>query len=172
MLDSQINYMWNEYELTLSSAAELRKEDMTDVPAMRKQIAGIKDELRKLGDVNVNAIEDYKALMERYTFLKNQHDDLIEAEKTLEGIIQELDTAMRKQFAEKFEEIRREFDKVFKELFGGGKGTLELIEDEDILEAGVRIIAQPPGKKLQNMMQLSGGEKSFTAIACYLQSRV
>ena len=165
MLDSQINYMWNEYELTLSSAAELRKEDMTDVPAMRKQIAGIKDELRKLGDVNVNAIEDYKALMERYTFLKNQHDDLIEAEKTLEGIIQELDTAMRKQFAEKFEEIRREFDKVFKELFGGGKGTLELIEDEDILEAGVRIIAQPPGKKLQNMMQLSGGEKSFTAIA-------
>ena len=103
--------------------------------------------------------------MERYTFLKNQHDDLIEAEKTLEGIIQELDTAMRKQFAEKFEEIRREFDKVFKELFGGGKGTLELIEDEDILEAGVRIIAQPPGKKLQNMMQLSGGEKSFTAIA-------
>ena len=132
---------------------------------MRKQIAGIKDELRKLGDVNVNAIEDYKALMERYTFLKNQHDDLIEAEKTLEGIIQELDTAMRKQFAEKFEEIRREFDKVFKELFGGGKGTLELIEDEDILEAGVRIIAQPPGKKLQNMMQLSGGEKSFTAIA-------
>ena len=164
-LESQINYMWNEYELTLSSAGELRKEEFNDVPSMRKQISGIKDEIRKLGDVNVNAIEDYKVLMERYTFLKNQHDDLIEAEKTLEGIIQELDTAMRKQFAEKFEEIRREFDKVFKELFGGGKGTLELIEDEDILEAGVRIIAQPPGKKLQNMMQLSGGEKSFTAIA-------
>lgn len=164
-LEAQINYMWNEYELTLSTAAELRKEELTDVPAMRKQIGTIKDEIRKLGDVNVNAIEDYKALMERYTFLKNQHDDLIEAEKTLEGIIQELDTAMRKQFAEKFEEIRREFDRVFKELFGGGKGTLELIEDEDILEAGVRIIAQPPGKKLQNMMQLSGGEKSFTAIA-------
>ena len=103
--------------------------------------------------------------MERYTFLKDQHDDLIEAEKTLEGIIQELDSAMRRQFAEKFEEIKREFDKVFKELFGGGKGTLELIEEEDILEAGIRIIAQPPGKKLQNMMQLSGGEKSFTAIA-------
>ena len=125
----------------------------------------IKEEIRKLGDVNVNAIEDYKALMERYTFMKNQHDDLMEAEKTLEGIIEELDTAMRRQFAEKFEEIKREFDKVFKELFGGGKGTLELIEDEDILEAGIRIIAQPPGKKLQNMMQLSGGEKSFTAIA-------
>ena len=164
-MESQINYMWNEYEITLSSAATMRNEEMTDIPTMRKQISGIKDEIKKLGDVNVNAIEDYKNLMERYTFLKNQHDDLIEAEKTLEGIIQELDAAMRKQFAEKFEEIKREFDKVFKELFGGGKGTLELIEEEDILEAGIRIIAQPPGKKLQNMMQLSGGEKSFTAIA-------
>ncbi len=164
-MESQINYMWNEYEITLSSAAGMRNEEMKDIPSMRKQISAIKDDIKKLGDVNVNAIEDYKNLMERYTFLKNQHDDLIEAEKTLEGIIQELDTAMRKQFAEKFEEIKREFDKVFKELFGGGKGSLELIELEDILEAAIRIIAQPPGKKLQNMMQLSGGEKSFTAIA-------
>lgn len=164
-VENQINYMWNEYEITLNNAASLRNEALKDIAEMKKQIVSIKDEIRKLGDVNVNAIEDYKVLMERYTFMKNQHDDLIEAEKTLEGIIEELDTAMRKQFAEKFEEIRREFDKVFKELFGGGKGTLELIEDEDILEAGIRIIAQPPGKKLQNMMQLSGGEKSFTAIA-------
>lgn len=164
-IESQINYMWSEYEITLNSAAGMRNEEMTDIPSMRRQIASIKDDIKKLGDVNVNAIEDYKNLMERYTFLKNQHDDLIEAEKTLEGIIKELDTAMRNQFTEKFEEIKREFDKVFKELFGGGKGTLELIEDEDILEAGIRIIAQPPGKKLQNMMQLSGGEKSFTAIA-------
>jgi len=164
-IESQINYMWSEYEITLNSASDLRNEAFNDIPTMKKQIVEIKDDIKKLGDVNVNAIEDYKALMERYTFLKNQHDDLIEAQKTLEGIIEELDTAMRKQFAEKFEEIKREFDKVFKELFGGGKGTLELIEDEDILEAGIRIIAQPPGKKLQNMMQLSGGEKSFTAIA-------
>ena len=92
-------------------------------------------------------------------------DDLVEAEKTLLNIIEELDTAMRRQFEEKFAEIGREFDKVFKELFGGGKGTLELMEEEDILEAGIRIIAQPPGKKLQNMMQLSGGEKALTAIA-------
>ncbi len=164
-MESQINYMWSEYEITLSAAASMRNEEMTDISGMRKEINAIKDDIKKLGDVNVNAIEDYKVLMERYTFMKTQHDDLIEAEKTLEGIINELDAAMRKQFAEKFEEIRREFDKVFKELFGGGKGTLELIEDEDILEAGIRIIAQPPGKKLQNMMQLSGGEKSFTAIA-------
>ena len=80
-------------------------------------------------------------------------------------IIEELDSAMRRQFKEKFQKINQEFDKVFRELFGGGKGTLELLEDEDILEAGVRIIAQPPGKKLQNMMQLSGGEKALTAIA-------
>ena len=164
-LESQINYMWDEYEITLSDAADLKNEEMTDRPSMKKEIVSIKDQIKKLGDVNVNAIEDYKTLMERYEFLKTQHDDLVEAEKTLEGIIVELDAAMRKQFQEKFAEIVREFDKVFKELFGGGKGTLELMEDEDILEAGIRIVAQPPGKKLQNMMQLSGGEKALTAIA-------
>lgn len=164
-VESQINYMWNEYEITLSDAMSIRNEEMTDLPAMKREIGNLKDQIRKLGDVNVNAIEDYKNLMERYTFMKNQHDDLVEAEKTLEGIIQELDGAMRRQFNEKFAEICREFDKVFKELFGGGKGTLELMEDEDILEAGIRIIAQPPGKKLQNMMQLSGGEKALTAIS-------
>lgn len=164
-IEAQINYMWDEYEITLTDAASIRDEDMTDLSAMKKEIASLKEQIRKLGDVNVNAIEDYKNLMERYTFLKTQHDDLVEAEKTLEGIIDELDSAMRKQFNEKFAEINREFDKVFKELFGGGKGTLELMEEEDILEAGIRIIAQPPGKKLQNMMQLSGGEKALTAIS-------
>ncbi len=164
-LENHINYMWDEYEITLSDAVSLRNEEMTDLSAMKKEISSLKDQIKKLGDVNVNAIEDYRNLMERYQFLKTQHDDLVEAEKTLEGIIVELDAAMRKQFNEKFAEIGKEFDKVFKELFGGGKGTLELMEDEDILEAGIRIIAQPPGKKLQNMMQLSGGEKALTAIA-------
>ena len=163
-IETQINYMWDEYEITLSDAENLKDETMDDLPSMKKQITALKDAIRKLGDVNVNAIEDYRNLMERYTFLKTQHDDLVEAEKTLLGIIEELDTSMRKQFNEKFAEINREFDKVFKELFGGGKGTLELIEDEDVLEAGIRIIAQPPGKKLVNMMQMSGGEKSLTAI--------
>ena len=109
-----------------------------------------------MGDVNVNAIDEYKEFSVRYMFLKTQHDDLVEAEQTLVGIIEDLDTGMRKQFTEKFAEIQHEFDKAFKDLFGGGKGTLELVEDEDILECGIRIIAQPPGKKLQNMMQLSG----------------
>ncbi len=163
-IESKINYMWDEYEITLSDAASMRNEELADLSGMKKEISELKDVIKKLGDVNVNAIEDYKNLMERYTFLKTQHDDLVEAEKTLLGIIEELDTSMRKQFNEKFAEINREFDKVFKELFGGGKGTLELIEDEDVLEAGIRIIAQPPGKKLVNMMQMSGGEKSLTAI--------
>ena len=161
----QINYMWEEYELTPNAAKDLRNETYDDLSALKKMIVEIKDEIKRLGDVNVNAIEEYKEVSERYEFLKNQHDDLIEAEQTLMGIIEELDVGMRKQFTEKFAEIQREFDKSFKQLFGGGHGTLELVEDEDILECGIRIIAQPPGKKLQNMMQLSGGEKALTAIA-------
>ena len=163
----QTSYMWNEYELTYHNAISLRSEDEYTLPELKKMISGVKDEIRKLGDVNVNAIEDFKEINERYTFLKTQHDDLIEAEQTLMKIIQELDEGMRKQFSEKFADIQHEFDKAFKDLFGGGKGTLELLEDEehDLLECGIRIIAQPPGKKLQNMMQLSGGEKSLTAIA-------
>ena len=163
--EKQINYMWEEYEITYSHALELRDKNLTDLAYMRKQIQTLKNEIRGLGSVNVNAIDDYKEVSERYEFLHGQHADLVEAEATLEKIIAELDEAMRRQFTEQFGRIAAEFDKVFKELFGGGKGTLELMEDEDILEAGIRIIAQPPGKKLQNMMQLSGGEKALTAIS-------
>ena len=161
----QLNYMWEEYEITPHAARELRKDIYDNLAELKKMIASVKDEIKKLGDVNVNAIEEYKEVSARYEFLKGQHDDLIEAEQTLIGIIEELDAGMRKQFEEKFVEIQKEFDVTFKQLFGGGHGTLELVEDEDILECGIRIIAQPPGKKLQNMMQLSGGEKALTAIA-------
>ncbi len=163
--DKHISYMWDEYEITYNRALEIRDESLTDLAFMKKQIQMLKNEIKALGSVNVNSIEDYKSVSERYEFMKTQHDDLVEAESTLMKIIEELDTAMRKQFRERFEEICVEFDKVFKQLFGGGKGTLELMEDEDVLEAGIRIIAQPPGKKLQNMMQLSGGEKALTAIS-------
>ena len=163
--EGQISYMWEEYEITPNNALQYRKEELTDRQAIKADVTRIKDEIRKLGSVNVNAIEDYKELLERHTFLSGQYDDIVKAEETLEGIILELDEGMRKQFTEKFRDIQREFDKAFKELFGGGKGTLELAEYEDILEAGIRIISQPPGKKLQNMMQLSGGEKALTAIA-------
>lgn len=163
--ENQINYMWEEYELTYSSAEKLKDEDLNDLRELRKMSKALRAEIRELGSVNVNAIEEYKETSERYTFLKTQRDDLQDAENTLLGIIEELDVGMRKQFAEKFAQIRQEFDKAFKELFGGGKGTLELVDEEDVLNTGINIISQPPGKKLQNMMQLSGGEKALTAIA-------
>ena len=163
--DSLTDYMWEEYELTYNTALPMKQEENMDLAALKKQTSVLKDEIRKLGDVNVNAIEDYKNISERYEFMNTQRNDLVKAEETLMGIISELDTGMRRQFEEQFARIRVEFDKAFKELFGGGKGTLELDPDADMLEAGVRIIAQPPGKKLQNMMQLSGGEKALTAIS-------
>ena len=163
--DSLVDYMWNEYELTYSYALELKSDELNNINDIRKQINILKAAIKKLGDVNVNAIEEYKSVSERYEFMKTQHDDMIEAEESLMKVIEELDEGMRAQFTAKFEEIKVQFDKVFKELFGGGRGTIELVEGEDILEAGILIISQPPGKKLQNMMQLSGGEKALTAIA-------
>ena len=163
--DSLTDYMWEEYELTYNTALPMKNPEYTELSVLKRQTAALKDEIRKLGDVNVNAIEDYKQISERYEFMNTQRDDLVKAEETLMGIISELDTGMRRQFEEQFGRIRTEFDKAFKELFGGGKGTLELDPEADMLEAGVRIIAQPPGKKLQNMMQLSGGEKALTAIS-------
>jgi len=159
------NYMWEEYELTYNSAADFKDDTLSDITSLKREITAVKSKIKQLGDVNVNAIEDYKQVSERYAFLKAQHDDITKAEENLLNIINELDRAMREQFAEKFKEIRIMFSKVFKELFGGGKADLELVDDEDILETGIKIHAQPPGKKLQNMMQLSGGEKSLTAIA-------
>ncbi len=164
-MNSQANYMWEEYEITVELAKKFRDETLPGYNGIRKEIGELKSGIKALGDVNVNAIEDYKNLSERYELYNNQRNDLMEAEAALMKIIEQLDTEMRKQFEEKFAAIKDQFDVVFRELFGGGKGTLELMEDEDVLTAGIRIIAQPPGKKLQNMMQLSGGEKALTAIA-------
>lgn len=164
-LDVLTDYMWDEYELTYSYASEYKNEEFSSLPALKKEINSLKSSIRALGDVNVNSIEEFKEVNERYQFLKSQHDDLIEAENSLVKIIDELDQGMRVQFQQKFDEIKVEFDKVFKELFGGGHGTIQLVDDEDILECGILIISQPPGKKLQNMMQLSGGEKALTAIS-------
>ncbi len=164
-LEGKVNYMWNEYELTYHNAKEVEIDTTISYTRMKSNVGTTKNKIRELGDVNVNAIEDYKSVSERYELLKTQHDDLVESEEALKKIIADLDEEMRKQFTEKFADIQKQFDKVFKELFGGGKGTLELVADEDVLEAGITINAQPPGKKLGNMMQLSGGEKSLTAIA-------
>ncbi len=168
-LDGLVRYMREEYGLTYSEArmmlqTEAPSEALTET-ARKRLIGEVKANIRALGDVNVNAIEDYRALNERYTLLHTQQEDVLQAEQVLVGVIDELDGEMRRQFQEKFAEIQGQFNTVFRELFGGGKGTLELMEEADILEAGIRIIAQPPGKKLQNMMQLSGGEKALTAIS-------
>jgi chromosome segregation protein len=163
--DLQMTYMWEEYELTYTTAMDYPTDQEISLSQAKKSILEIKGKIKELGDVNVNSIEDYKNLSERYEFLHTQREDLIKAEEALLQIINELDTEMRIQFQEKFKAINEQFDVVFKELFGGGKADLELTESEDILEAGIRINAQPPGKKLQNMMQLSGGEKALTAIS-------
>jgi chromosome segregation protein len=163
--DLQMTYMWEEYELTYTTALDYPTDQEISLAQAKKSIVEIKGKIKELGDVNVNSIEDYKNLSERYEFLHTQREDLIKAEEALLQIIHELDTEMRIQFEEKFKAINEQFDVVFKELFGGGKADLELTESEDILEAGIRINAQPPGKKLQNMMQLSGGEKALTAIS-------
>ena len=162
--DKASNYMWEEYELTYSSA-ELLKTETQDPAALKKEIASVRQQIRALGDVNVAAIEEYAEVSERYEFLKGQRDDILEAENNLRGIIADLDRAMKETFAEKFKDIQVMFGKVFKELFGGGKASLTLVDEDNLLETGIIINAQPPGKKLQNMMQLSGGEKSLTAIS-------
>ena len=163
-MEQQAQHIWEEYELTPSEAEAVSVPEDASLPALKKQAGSLRQSIKELGPVNVGAIEEYKEVSERYFFMKGQHEDLEKAEKTLLDVIEELDAGMRRQFEEKFKDIKEEFDKVFKELFGGGQGALELVEGEDLLEAGVQIIAQPPGKKLQNMMQLSGGEKALTAI--------
>ena len=165
--DAQIAYLWDEYQLSPHHAADQRFSEGEEMSLreMKKELSGIREKIKNLGPVNVQAIEEYRDLSERHAFLSGQVADLKKAKETLEKIITELDDGMRRQFTEKFREIEAQFDKTFKELFGGGKGSLALEEDVDILEAGIYIISQPPGKKLQNMMQLSGGEKALTAIA-------
>ncbi|MBO6066104.1 MAG: AAA family ATPase, partial [Lachnospiraceae bacterium] len=164
-IEYQTKYMWDEYELTYSEAEKLRDPAIDNPTLNRKAVYEMKNKIRALGDVNVNAIEDYRETKERYDFLTAQRDDIVNAEQSLTEIITTLDQEMRKQFNDTFGKVQERFDKVFRELFGGGKGTLKLEEDVDVLEADISVIAQPPGKKLQNMMQLSGGEKALTAIS-------
>ncbi len=164
-LEAKTSYILSEYNLTAEGAGQYRNEAYTSIPSLKKEIEARKSAVKALGTVNVNAIEDYKNVSERYEFTKTQYDDLRKAEDALVQIIEQLDRGMRKQFSEQFQLIRVEFNKVFRELFGGGRGELKLEEDADLLEANISIIAEPPGKKLQNMMQLSGGEKALTAIA-------
>ncbi len=163
--EKQVSYMWEEYELTPSEAKEHENQDLGDRASLKKEVSGIKDEIRKLGPVNVNAIEEYKTVSERHAFLSTQHDDLVKSEESLLKIIDELDEGMKKQFTERFAAINTEFNKVIKEMFGGGSGLLELKDASELLETDIAITVMPPGKKLQNINLLSGGERALTAIA-------
>lgn len=163
-LETFQNRLWDEYGLTYGNALEIRRE-ISNVRAVQARINELKTEIRELGPVNVAAIEDYAKTKERYNFMKTQHDDLVQAEEKLRRVIHDITNVMKKQFVEQFEIINRNFSEVFRELFEGGYAEVQLADPENVLESNIEIIVQPPGKKLQNMMLLSGGEKTLVAIA-------
>lgn len=158
-----INKMWEEYELTPNAITDYQKPE--NITLTQKKVNGLRKEIKELGSVNIDSIEEYKNLKERYDFMCEQRVDLEDTMNKLRKIITDMTTIMKEQFKEQFELINKNFAEVFKELFGGGNANLTLTDEENILECGIEITVQPPGKKLQNMMLLSGGEKAFTAIA-------
>ena len=166
-LETLADYMWENYEMTYNNTLSMKDEDLTkkDLQQWRKEKKGIRQKIKALGNVNVGAIEEYKAVGEKYAFLREQYDDIKETEEKLLTLIEEFNTKMKAQFEEKFQDIKDMFRQVFCDLFQGGTASLELVDQEDILGSGIRIIAQPPGKKLQNILLLSGGERALTAIA-------
>ena len=162
-INSIINKMWEEYELTPNNAGDYKKPE--NVALTQKKVNNLRADIRDLGSVNIDSINEYKALKERYDFMCEQRVDLEDTMSKLRKIISEMTTTMKEQFKTQFAVINKNFGEVFKELFGGGNATLTLEDEDNILECGIEITVQPPGKKLQNMMLLSGGEKAFTAIA-------
>ena len=162
-INTIINKMWEEYELTPNNVEGYAKPE--NVALTQKRVNNIRTEIRDLGSVNVDSIEEYKNLKDRYDFMSEQRLDLENTMSKLRKVITDMTQIMKEQFREKFKIINKNFGEVFAELFGGGKASLNLEDEENILECGIEITVQPPGKKLQNMMLLSGGEKAFTAIA-------
>ena len=162
-LQQVVESLWNEYELTPNSTEEYQKPN--NVATAQKQVNSLRNKIKDLGSINIDSIEEYKKTKERYDFMSEQRLDLENTASKLRKIICDMTTTMQNQFKEKFELINKNFNEVFTELFNGGKAELILENEENILECGIDIRVQPPGKKLQNMMLLSGGEKAFTAIA-------
>ena len=162
-LNQVIDKMWEEYELTPNNTDGI--EIAKNPQEVQKQVNSIRTEIKELGSINVDAINEYKEIKERYDFMCEQRLDLEDSSNKLKKVIEEMTETMQKQFKEQFKIINKNFGEVFIELFGGGKAELILADEENILECGIDIAVQPPGKKLQNMMLLSGGEKAFTAIA-------
>ena len=162
-INNIINKMWEEYELTPNNVKDYKKPE--NVALTQKNVNNLRKELKELGSVNIDAIEEYKNMKERYDFMCEQRVDLEDTMTKLRKIISDMTENMKKQFKEQFNLINKNFQEVFRELFGGGNAVLKLEDEDNILECGIDINVEPPGKKLQNMMLLSGGERAFTAIA-------
>ena len=163
-MSSMKERMWDEYNMTHNEALQKHTE-IENVTEARKQISYAKGVIKQLGPVNLESIEDYAKTNERYRFFLTQKEDIEKSKEDLYKTINELNTVMKKLFKEKFAIINENFNEIFVKLFDGGQARLELTDESDVLECGIDVVAQPPGKKLQNMMLLSGGEKAFTAIA-------
>ena len=157
------NDLWNEYEITPNNAGEV--EEITSPSQTEKQVNKLHNEIKELGDVNVGSIEEYSRTLTRYEEMNEQRLDLETTISKLHNVIIDMTNTMKKQFTEKFILINKYFSEVFRELFGGGKAEVFLTDEEDVLKSGIEIKAEPPGKRLQNLQLLSGGEKSLTAIA-------
>ena len=166
-IDTFKNDMWDNYEITLSLAKEFSLNNPVDldISSIVKEAQKLRDNIKKLGDVDVNSIEEFNTLKERYDFIISQKTDLDETKKKLENLINNMTSIMKSEFASKFKIINENFKKAFNELFGGGKASLKLVDENNILESGIEIEAMPPGKKLGCMTLLSGGERALTAIA-------
>ena len=164
--DSIISMLWEDYQLTRSEAYELAEpiEDMKEAVAEQNKL---RQKIKSLGTVNVSAIDEYKEVSERYEFLSKQLDDVYKSKAELEKIIEEMTVNICERFKKSFDAINENFKKIFVELFGGGKGELILTEPDNLLESGIEISVQPPGKVIKNLSSLSGGEQSFVAIAIY-----
>lgn len=163
-IEQIVNNLWDSYELTVTTAEELKK-DIGSISTASRKISELKSKIKGLGNINIDAIEEYKAVNERYTFLIAQRNDLTEAKENLESIISEMIKMMKEIFTKQFGLIAQSFNETYIELFGGGRAELRLTEPDNVLESGIEIEVQPPGKKLTTISLLSGGEKAFTAIA-------
>ena len=162
-LEQIVNKMWEEYELTPNNATNYSKPE--NVSEVQKRVNKLREQIKALGSINIDSIEEYKKNKERFDFMQEQKKDLEESSEKLKKVISEMTEVMKKQFTEQFKVINKNFGEIFSQLFGGGKADIKLSDEENVLDSGIEIEAQPPGKKLQNMMLLSGGEKALTAIA-------
>ncbi len=163
-LESVQNRLWDDYELTYGNSMQYRK-NIGSVASAQRDIDALKEEIKDLGPVNVQALEEYIKTKERFEFMTEQKTDMEKAQEKLKKVIYRMTSIMKKKFIQQFKLINKNFNLVFKDLFRGGRAELKLTDDINVLESGIEIEVQPPGKKLQNMMLLSGGERALTAIA-------